>query len=134
MSSKGNQNASKYNENTVFEVCQLVADGANIKDALKVKKEYPTFETWRTWKRDNPFVSALYVGAIQDKAESVDQKIDQIMDEVHDGTIEPAVANVMMQTLKWKAAKYYPKMFGDSKAVDITTNGESLKAPIDWTK
>ena len=47
-----------------------------------------------------------------------------------DGEIEASTANVIIQTLKWKAAKYYPKMFGDSKAVDITTQGEKINAPL----
>ena len=27
--------------------------------------------------------------------------------------IDPASANVLIQTLKWKMAKFYPKVFGD---------------------
>ena len=44
--------------------------------------------------------------------------------------IDPASANVLIQTLKWKAAKYYPKMFGDKvqneHSGEITTNIISL--------
>tara|TARA_R110000850_G_scaffold99167_1_gene205584 strand:- start:688 stop:1083 length:396 start_codon:yes stop_codon:yes gene_type:complete len=125
---------STYDFELCKEICNEVADGKNIKAVLSSSDKYPVWSTFRIWKQEHIELSTLYIGSIQDKAESVDEQIDTIMKEVHDGTIEPAVANVMMQTLKWKAAKYYPKMFGDSKAVDITTNGESLKAPIDWTK
>ena len=125
---------STYDFELCKKICNEVADGKNIKAVLSSQDKYPVWSTFRIWKQEHIELSTLYIGSIQDKAESVDEQIDNIMNEVHTGKIEPAVANVMMQTLKWKAAKYYPKMFGDSKAVDITTNGESLKAPIDWTK
>jgi hypothetical protein len=43
------------------------------------------------------------------------------------GEIEASVANVVMQTDKWLASKFYPKMYGDK--TDITSNGETIKTP-----
>jgi hypothetical protein len=127
---KDNKNASKYNDRIVVEVCDMVADGMNIKKALASNEEYPTFTTWCVWKRENEFVSNLYVNSIQDKSESVDDQIDEIMQELKDKLIEASVANVLIQTLKWKASKYYPKMFGDNTRIDHTTDGKSLNTPL----
>lgn len=118
---------SEYNFEICKEICNEVADGKNIKAALKLKKEYPTFKTWCNWKRDNAELLHLYVKSIQDKSESVDYEIDEILAECRKGKIDPSTANVLIQTLKWKAAKYYPKMFGDQSkltidgTLDITT-------------
>ena len=121
---KGNQFASKFDTDIVNEVCELVADGLNVKAALKTNKDFPTYETWRRWKNENSEVYALYVKALQDKGESVDFMIDEVLQDLRDGLIDVASANVIIQTLKWKAAKYYPKMFGDK--IDHTTNGKDL--------
>jgi hypothetical protein len=42
------------------------------------------------------------------------------MQGLKEGTYDPSTANVLIQTLKWKAAKYYPKMFGDKVQNEVT--------------
>lgn len=132
---KNNKNASIFDIDMVNEICDLVADGQNIKTVLKSNDKFPSFETWRRWKNENEIVRALYVNSIQDKAESVDEKIDEIWEGCRKGKYDPSTANVLIQTLKWKAAKYYPKMFGDKSFQDITTDGEKINiTPIEFVR
>ena len=119
---------SEYDFELCKEICDLVADGSNIKQALKEKDNYPDFSTWCRWKRQNEELCNLYVNSIQDKSESVDAKIDEIWEGCRKGDYDASTANVLIQTLKWKAAKYYPKMFGDK--IDHTSGGEKLQIPI----
>lgn len=124
---------SEYNFKLCEEICAEVANGFNIKTVLSSKDEYPTFQTWCNWKRQHPELFDLYVKAMQDKAESELEEIDHIYSELKAGNIEPSAANVLIQTNKWKASKYYPKMFGDK--VDMTTNGKDLPAiGVDYSK
>lgn len=104
---------SEYNYDLCVEVCIEVANGFNIKTVLSSKQEYPDFSTWCKWKRENEELSNLYTRSIQDKAESVDEEIDHIMSEVKAGVIDASTGRLLLDTLKWKAGKYYPKMFGD---------------------
>lgn len=117
---------SEYNFEMCKDICAEVANGFNIKTVLGSKPEYPDFTTWCRWKRENDELHNLYTRSIQDKAESVDEEIDHIMSEVKAGNIEYTVGRLLIDTLKWKAAKYYPKMFGDK--IDHTTAGEKLPA------
>lgn len=120
---------SGYNLELCIEICDQVSQGKNIKKVLSEKEEYPTFQTWCNWKRQHIELFDLYVKAIQDKSEAMDEAIDDVMIDLRAGLIEASVANVLIQTLKWKAAKYYPKMFGEK--VDLTSDGEKI-APIIW--
>lgn len=104
---------SEYNFELCKEICDEVANGANIKSVLATKDEYPTFPTWCKWKRENEELFNLYINAIHDKADSVDAQIDEIWEGCRQGNYDASTANVLIQTLKWKAAKYYPKMFGE---------------------
>lgn len=115
---------SEYNFLLAQEICEDVANGFNIKTVLKSRDEYPSFPTWCKWKRENDELLNLYTRSIQDKSESVDEEIDHIYDEIKAGNIEPAAGRILIDTLKWKAAKYYPKMFGDK--IDHTTQGEKI--------
>ena len=122
---------TEYDIKIAEEVCGLVQDGMNIKAALATKEEYPSFPTWCRWKRQNDELRNLYINAIQDKAEDVDYRIDKTIEDLKKGDIEPSAANVIIQSYKWKAAKYYPKMFGDKSELDVTTKGESLNKKPD---
>lgn len=117
---------STYDFDLAEEICLQVADGKNVKKVLKSSDKYPSFPTWCKWKRENPELLNLYVNSIQDKSESVDEEIDDVKKMLVKGDIDASTANVLIQTLKWKAAKYYPKMFGDNKGIDVTTKGESI--------
>jgi hypothetical protein len=123
---------TEYNFDLCVEICNRIADGDNIKTILASKDEYPSFPTWCKWKRENAELLNLYVNSIQDKGESVDAQIDEIWQGCKNGMYEASIANVLIQTLKWKAAKYYPKMFGDK--IDHTTNGKDINIkPIEFT-
>jgi hypothetical protein len=119
---------SEYNFDMCKEICDEVANGANIKNVLNSRKEYPDFSTWCRWKRENDELYNLYVRSIQDKAESVDAQMDEIWDGCKNGLYDPATARLLIDTLKWKAGKYYPKMFGDK--IDHTTDGEKIQSTV----
>jgi hypothetical protein len=118
---------SEYDFEMCKEICSEVANGFNIKTVLKSKAEYPTFQTWCNWKREHSELFDLYIKSIQDKADSVEEELESIYDMLKSKELDPASANVLIQTLKWKASKYYPKMFGDK--VDLTTQGEKINQP-----
>lgn len=122
---------SEYNYEMCVEICSEVAEGFNIKTVLKSKAEYPTFQTWCNWKREHNELFDLYVKTMQDKSESEMEEIDRVYDMLKNGEIEPSAANVLIQTNKWKAAKFYPKMFGDKTQMEhsgeIKGSGEPTK-------
>ncbi len=118
---------TEYNFEMCEIICSEVADGFNIKTILKSKDEYPDFTTWCRWKRNNEELRNLYVNAMQDKAESEIEEIDYVYDMLKAGEIEPAAANVLIQTKKWTAGKFYPKMFGDK--IQQEHSGEIKNTP-----
>ena len=121
---------SEYDFELSKEICERVSNGERIKFILKSSDKYPSFPTWCKWKRENPELLNLYTCSIQDKAESIDDDIDEILEDVKKGILDPTQARVIIDTLKWKSSKYYPKMFGDSSKIDVTTNGKEINAPI----
>ena len=111
-----------------FELCKLICDevasGRNIVDVLDSDERFPTWNTFRRWKNDIPELSALYVRAQQDKSEMCLYKIDKLQSKLENGNLEPSSANVLIQTEKWKAGKFYPKMYGTKNDVHDTDEDE----------
>lgn len=111
----------EYNFEICKEICELVANGLNIKQALaKDPKRYPVFWTWCRWRGEHDDLNDLYVRSIQAKADIVDAEIDDIHADIKRGKIDPSAGRLLIDTLKWKAAKYYPKMYGDKTQVEVS--------------
>lgn len=115
---------TEYNFDLCIEICDQIAEGKNIIEVLDSNEEYPSWSTFRRWKRDNDELQTLYVNSIQDKSEYLLFEMSQIEKELRDKKIDPSTANVLIQTLKWKASKFYPKMFGDKIQQDIEVKGQ----------
>jgi arginyl-tRNA--protein-N-Asp/Glu arginylyltransferase len=118
-----------YDYNLCVEICNEVVNGKNIKDVLNSNEDYPTFQTWCNWKRDNQELFDLYIKSMQDKAEALEQEMDLYKDMLLTKDIDPSTYNTLVQTLKWKMAKFYPKLFGDKQHIDHTTNGKEINQP-----
>ena len=115
---------SIYDFEMCKEICKRVAMGEHIKAVLDSSDSYPDYSTWCNWKRDNQELFDLYTKAIQDKAEMVTFEINQTMQDMRDGVVEAPVGRILIDTLKWYASKFYPRMFGDK--VDVTTDGDKI--------
>ena len=113
---------SEYDFKLCEEICDEIANGKNIIKVLESKKEFPSWPTFRRWKNENEELRTLYVNSQQDKGIALENEIDDTMKLVKEGTIDASTANVLIQTLKWKMAKFYPKMFGDKIEVDQNTS------------
>ena len=113
-----------------FELCKLIcdelADGDNVKSILKDSK-YPDWTTFRRWKNEHDELRTLYITSQQDKAIALEMEIDDLKTSLMAEEIDYRTYNVLVQTLKWKMAKFYPKVFGDK--VDVTSGGDKIQTP-----
>lgn len=113
---------SKYDINLCNEICERIAMGEHIKPILESDAKYPTFPTWCKWKRENDELFNLYTRSIQDKAEMLTFEILNTMEELRSGLLDAGQARVIIDTYKWMASKFYPKMFGDKVEVEQTND------------
>lgn len=115
---------TEYNFDLCIEICDKVADGLNIMDILASNDNYPVWSTFRRWKNDNEELRTLYVNSQQDKGIALEKEIDDTIALLKLGTIDASTANVIIQTIKWKMSKFYPKMFGDK--LDLTSKDKKI--------
>lgn len=116
---------SEYNFDLCIEICEKIANGQNIINVLNSNNEYPSWSTFRRWKRENDELRTLYINSVQDKAEALENEMDDYRAMLLSKEIDPSTYNTLVQTIKWKMAKFYPKMFGDK--TDITSGGEKIQ-------
>lgn len=112
------------------EICIQVTNGESIKKVLAKSEKYPTFEGWCKWKRKYVEVQNMYYNAIQDKSEGCIDEIHNIMDKLQKKEIDSRQARVLIDTQKWMAAKFYPKMYGNNSAIDLTSGGKEIQQQV----
>lgn len=72
------------------------------------------------WLAGNAEFSALYARARERRGERMAQWILDIVGQVASGELAPDVARVMCDQLKWLAAKWYPRTYGDHSHKTVT--------------
>lgn len=116
---------SEYNIKICNEICERIVLGEHIKPILDSDDKFPTFPTWCKWKREHDELFNLYVRSIQDKAEMLIFEINQTMQDVRTGILDASQGRLIIDTYKWMASKFYPKMFGDK--VDVTSGDKPIQ-------
>jgi len=122
----------EYNFELAKKICEEVANGKSVIKVLLDNEEYPSWSTFRRWKSDHEELQTQYMSAIQDKADFCLFEIDEICKEMKEGTLDYQVGRIIVDTLKWKASKFYPKMYGTTP-IDFTSGGERIAFP-EWLK
>lgn len=104
---------TEYDYDLCIEICDKLADGDNIKRILNSDSNYPNWTTFRRWKQLNSELSTLYINSQQDKAIALENELDDLRDMLLSKEIDTSTYNTLAQTIKWKMAKFYPKVYGD---------------------
>lgn len=74
---------------------------------------------YKLLKSDND-IKDKYTRAREDRGDSCLDKIEEIEKKLENKEIDAQSARVIIDTEKWKACKFYPKMYGDKVEQHIT--------------
>lgn len=118
---------TEYNFEMCVEICNELANGQNIKRILDSNNKYPDWTTFRRWKQNNEELRTLYINSQQDKAIALENELDDLRDLLTAKEIDASTYNVLAQTIKWKMAKFYPKVFGEK--LDVTSDNKPISQP-----
>jgi hypothetical protein len=106
-------------------ICERVANGSSL---LKISKEegMPSRDRMERWIDANEERRKAYEWSRQARAEHRVEMIDGIVAKLNAGTIDPNAARVMIEAIRWQAAKEKPRRFGDKiqHETDVVINGE----------
>lgn len=119
---------SEYNFELCIEICEEIAKGQNIIRVLDSNDSYPSWPTFRRWKNNNEELRTLYINSQQDKAIALENELDDYRDMLLSKEIDASVYNTLCQTIKWKMAKFYPKVFSDK--IDVTSDNKPIQSNV----
>lgn len=126
---------SKYTQDLAERVCVLIAQGDSIAK-IGETEGMPDARTIFRWlaanaggEEDDPAsFRQQYMRARASRADARFERLDEIMQKVEDGRLDPAAARVMMDAIKWQSGKENAKRYGE-KVQLADADGEKLPAP-----
>jgi hypothetical protein len=100
------------NDELFAEILDRVANGSSL---LKLSKEegMPSRGAMQRWIKNAEDRSALYEQARKDRGDYRFEMIDAIVAKISGDTLEANAGRVMIDALKWQAARENPKLYGD---------------------
>ena len=118
---------SDYTEELSDVICAYISEGMSIRKIEKLDG-MPSMVTIFAWLRAHPEFLKQYTRAKSEQADANQERIQELVDDVISGIVDPQAARVAGDLLKWSSAKLLPKKYGDK--LDMTTNGKDLPTPI----
>lgn len=91
-------------------------ENKSIVKACRDRKVSP--QTFWELKEKDERIKEQYTLATQFRAEGCIDTIEDLEKNLLDGIIDAPTARVLIDTEKWKACKFYPKMYGDKQEID----------------
>ena len=91
-------------------------ENKSIVKACRDRKVSP--QTLWELKENDQRIKEQYTLATQFRAEGCIDAIEQTQADLRNGIIDAATARVLIDTEKWKACKFYPKVYGDKQEID----------------
>ena len=105
------------------EICDMIAAGSNLTRISKIPG-MPVFATMAEWMRKNPNFAEDYARAREARADSRQDRIDEIGAKLERGEIDSNTARVLVDIEKWQAGKEKPKSYGDKIDLNATVTGD----------
>lgn len=102
-------------------------ENKSIVKACRDRKVSP--QTFWELKEKDDRIKEQYTLATQFRAEGCVDEIEKTQRDLRNGIIDAPTARVLIDTEKWKACKFYPKMYGDKVDQNIHHSG-SVTMPV----
>lgn len=131
---KNNKNAlghiynkeKEYTFDDIKNVLIRFSNGEKLKDILK-EDNMPSNGTLLRYIHDNIELQKLYARAREFHGDQFNNEIEEIKSELKEGKLTANEARTLADIVKWQAAKFYPKMYGDKVAVDHSSTDGTMK-------
>jgi hypothetical protein len=90
----------------------------------------PDHGTIIRWMRDDPALATKYARARMAQADVLVGRMEAVEEAVSAGTMDSHAARVVLDSMRWRASKLAPKVYGDRLDVSVTDTRISITGAL----
>lgn len=98
-------------------ICDGIAGGSSVGKICRSDDSLPSKETIFQWLAKDAEFSDQYARARSSRSDARADRIDDLLEEVKAGTLDPNAARVIIDAEKWQAGKENAKRYGERRVV-----------------
>lgn len=122
-------NKPQKKEIDVDKILSLISEGMSLTRACKLCGSNK--DIFRARTLENEELARRYARAQEDRGNAYADKIDEIEEQLRRGEIDAQTARVLIDSQKWKACKFFPRMFGERVQTQFVDEKGNDKDPFD---
>ena len=90
----------------------------------------PDHGTFIRWMRDDGALATKYARARTAQADTLFDRMEAVEEAVSAGTMDSHAARVVLDSMRWRASKLAPKVYGDRLDVSVTDTRISISGAL----
>ncbi len=98
-----------------------IASGRSLR-SIAGDEGMPSAQRLHDWVTATPALAGRYAQARERRADNLADRVDEAIGKVAAGEMDPQAGRVVIDGLKWLAAKMDPKAYGDRTTHDVNVN------------
>jgi transposase len=116
---------SEFNQAQADEICEHLANGGSLR-AWCAREANPTFSTVYKWLEQQASFADEYARARERQAHNDADRLNELVEDLQARQVPADVARVMIDALKWTAARRCARSYGDK----VQVGGDQDGAPL----
>lgn len=99
-------------------ICEQISQGATINEACDAGKIGKS--TWFRWLNSLPDLWEMYARARETRAHARFERLDEVVAQMRRKEIDPQMARVEMDAIKWMCGKENARHYADKQTVEVS--------------
>ena len=116
---------ARERKKTLGAVVDRLIEGESLRE-ICATKGMPNKSTILRWLDDDEDLATTMARARGMQADALDDDIQEVVNAVRKGTLEPHAGQVIIRAHQWRAGKMKPKKYGDRQTVNMNHKIENL--------
>ena len=106
-----------------------IQTGRSLRQVCK-EEGMPDFRTVQRWIVSDGSFAVKYARARMAQADTLFDRMEEVEEQVSAGTMDSHAARVVLDSMRWRAAKLAPKVYGDRLDVSVSDNRISITGAL----
>lgn len=118
-----------YSEELADKILKRLSEGETVTQICR-DEDMPNKSTVFLWSSSKEDFSDRYMRALKGVGQIKVDKIPDVIDDMKKGITDPVVGKIEIDSLKWMASKFYPRLYGDKQTIESENKNLNLNVEV----